>query len=286
MCRLFGMSAGRTPVRATFWLLDAPDSLAVQSRREPDGTGIGWFDEDGKPQLRKQPIAAYSDADFAREAREISSRTFIAHIRFASTGSLQLRNTHPFEQDGRLFAHNGVIEELPALEDHLGEDLRLVKGDTDSERLFALITREIAARDGDIGEGIRAACVWVAANLPVFAINFVLATEDGVWALRYPATHPLYVLEREPGAPLDHASSLGSRVRSDVGAERPLVVIASERMDADPGWRLLSSGELLHVADTLEVRSWRILERPPARALTLGDLAAPAQASQAPAGSA
>ncbi len=154
MCRLFGMSAGRSPVRATFWLLDAPDSLVMQSRREPDGTGIGWFDEAGTPQLRKQPIAAYSDADFGREAREISSRTFVAHIRFASTGSLLLRNTHPFEQDGRLFAHNGVIEELAVLEDHLGEDLRLVKGDTDSERLFALITREIAARDGDVGEGI------------------------------------------------------------------------------------------------------------------------------------
>ena len=26
MCRLFGMSGGREPVRATFWLLEAPDS--------------------------------------------------------------------------------------------------------------------------------------------------------------------------------------------------------------------------------------------------------------------
>jgi glutamine amidotransferase len=32
MCRLFGLHAG-TPVSATFWLLDAPDSLAEQSRR-------------------------------------------------------------------------------------------------------------------------------------------------------------------------------------------------------------------------------------------------------------
>ncbi|EUA50566.1 glutamine amidotransferase domain protein [Mycobacterium xenopi 3993] len=26
---------------ATFWLLDAPDNLAAQSRRNPDGTGLG-----------------------------------------------------------------------------------------------------------------------------------------------------------------------------------------------------------------------------------------------------
>ena len=41
MCRLFGMSGGSEPVRATFWLLQAPDSLQQQSRREPDGAGIG-----------------------------------------------------------------------------------------------------------------------------------------------------------------------------------------------------------------------------------------------------
>ncbi len=183
-----------------------------------------------------------------------------------------------------MFAHNGVLEDLPALEAHLGAEMRLVKGDTDSERLFALITREIDACDGDVEEGIRVACRWVAANLPVFAINFVLATADGLWALRYPQTHPLYILERAPGNPLDHASSLGSRVRSDDGAERPLVVIASERMDSDPGWRLLESGELVRITDELEVSSRRILERPPARPLTLSDLAPAAQASQARAG--
>lgn len=41
MCRLFGMSGGDRRMRATFWLLEAPDSLARQSRREPDGTGVG-----------------------------------------------------------------------------------------------------------------------------------------------------------------------------------------------------------------------------------------------------
>ena len=54
----------------------------------------------------------------------------------------------------------------------------LVKGDTDSERFFALITREIDARDGDIAAGIEAACVWVAANLEIVSINFVLATSE------------------------------------------------------------------------------------------------------------
>ncbi len=274
------MSAGSEPARATFWLLEAPDSLAVQSHREPDGTGLGWFDADGGPHLSKQAHAAYSDRRFAREARELSAVRFLAHIRFASTGALERRNTHPFEQHARLFAHNGVIEDLPALDAHLGDDRQLVKGDTDSERLFALITREIAARDGDVGAGIEAACGWVAANLPVFAINLLLADARGLWALRYPQTHPLYVLEREPGEPLVHESSLGTRVQTRAGTAQPLVVLASERMDADPGWQLLSSGELLHVDEQLHVRTRVILDDPPARALSLRDLSPASQASQ------
>jgi glutamine amidotransferase len=275
------MSAGTHRAKATFWLLDAPDSLAAQSHREPDGTGLGWFDEQDRPEVSKQPLAAYGDRAFATRAREVSSRTFIAHIRFASTGGLELRNTHPFEQAGRLFAHNGVIEDLPRLERRLGSSLALVEGDTDSERFFALITHEIAAADGDVPGGIAAACRWVASNLPLLSINFILLTATDMWALRYPETHELYILEREPGKPLEHASSLGSRVSSAHGADGPLVTIASERMDADRGWRLLTAGELLHVGPGLEVSSSRILDGPPAKPLTLADLSGSARDSQA-----
>jgi glutamine amidotransferase len=275
------MSAGSKPTKATFWLLDAPDSLSVQSHREPDGTGLGWFDGDGAPHVSKQAHAAFSDRRFAREAREVSATTFVAHIRFASTGALELRNTHPFEQDGRLFAHNGVIEDLPALEAQLGDDLRLVKGDTDSERFFALITREIAAHDGDVHAGIATACSWVAVSLPVFAINFVLATEAGLWALRYPETHPLYILERAAGEPLRHESSLGTRVHAEEGATRPLVILASERMDSDPGWRPMKPGELVHIDDSLRVSAHELLHDAPMHPLTIDDLSPHAKASQA-----
>ncbi len=281
MCRLFGMSAGPERAKATFWLLDAPDSLSAQSHREPDGTGLGWFDEHGRPALSKQPLAAYGDRDFATRAREVSSHTFIAHIRFASTGGLELRNTHPFEQAGRLFAHNGVIEDLPRLERQIGTSLSLVEGDTDSERFFALITHEIAAHDGDVAGGIRSACGWVAENLPLLSINFVLSTATDVWALRYPDTHELFVLERGAGEALEQASHLGSRVHSDHGVSKPLVTIASERMDADPGWRALDPGELIHVGPELEVGSQRILTGPPAKALSLDQLTGHARQSQA-----
>ena len=282
------MSGGREAVRATFWLLEAPDSLAEQSRREPDGTGLGTYDPDGHPIVSKQPLAAYEDQQFAQEAREVSSRTFVAHVRYASTGAVSPENTHPFEQRGRLFAHNGVIENIARLEQELGDAATLVRGETDSERYFALITREIE-RDGDVSAAIARAAGWIADNLPVFALNLILITDSDLWALRYPDVHELYVLERDAGGPaggrhLEHASARGSvRVRSGDLANKPAVVVASERMDEDPGWRPLQSGELVHVDPDLRVTITRPLERPPAHQLTLADLGGKAAASQAPA---
>jgi glutamine amidotransferase len=285
MCRLFGMSGGRDPVTATFWLLEAPDSLAQQSRREPDGTGLGFFDAEGHPVVEKQPLAAYEDEAFAREAREVCSRTFIAHIRYASTGAVAAQNTHPFEQAGRLFAHNGVIGSLPQLERELGPQMAMVRGETDSERFFALITREID-RCGEVRQGLVSAARWVACELPVFALNCVLITDDELWALRYPDVHELHVLEREAGGPgggrhLDHASARGSvRVRSGELASREAVIVASEAMDEDPGWRALQSGELLHVDGDLQVTIERVLDFAPAHQLTLAELDPRAAASQ------
>ena len=279
------MSGGPERVRATFWLLEAPDSLAQQSRREPDGTGIGYYKENGSPVVDKQPLAAYEDQQFAQEAKEICSQTFVAHVRYASGSPVTLKNTHPFEQAGRLFAHNGVIGDVPALEQELGDAMSSVRGQTDSERYFALVTREIQ-RAGDIGEGLVSAARWIAEHLPVFAINCVLITESDLWALRYPDVHELHVLERVAGGPsgkrhLEHASARGSiRVRSGDLATRPAVIVASEEMDEDAGWRELQSGELVHVDRDLQVTVARAIEGPPAHQLTLADLDHKAAASQ------
>jgi glutamine amidotransferase len=51
----------------------------------------------------------------------------------------------------------------------------LVHGDTDSERVFALISA-YARRGGDVGQAIVDAVGWIAANLPVYALNLILTT--------------------------------------------------------------------------------------------------------------
>ena len=269
MCRLFGLTAGTTPVRATFWLLDAPDSLEAQSHRNVDGSGIGFFDVKGAPVLDKQPEPAFADEEFSHEARQVLSVTFVAHVRYATAGGQDIRNTHPFAMHGRIMAHNGGIGELARLDERLGSYADLVLGDTDSERYFALITQQAEARDGDVGAGITAAARWIGANLPVSSLNAVVATAGELWALRYPAQHALHILDR-PAAPGERPAGLHVRSATSsmhVPALDPAAsaVVASEELDGESGWRMLAPGELVHVRPDLTVESAVVISEPPAR---------------------
>jgi hypothetical protein len=57
-------------------------------------------------------------------------------------------------------------------------------------------------------------------------------------------------------------------------------VVASERMDDDPGWQALRPGELLYVDDRLTLTRRMVVDHPPRHLLSLGQLGADAAASQ------
>ena len=291
MCRLLGLTAGTEPVHATFWLLDAPDSLEVQSRRNVDGSGIGFFGPTGAPVLDKQPEAAFRDEDFIREAKHAESAVFVAHVRWATAGGRTLQNTHPFTMQGRIMAHNGGFGGAERVEEQLGGYRELVLGDTDSERYFALITQQIDVHGGDVGAGIAAAARWIGAHLPVSSLNTVVAAPGELWALRYPGQHALHIIERpagmsapattaagaaDDGAAAGATSGPGLHVRSSTSSVHapalqalPAVVIASEELDGEQGWRMLTSGELVHVRPDLSVESAVVIPGPPAHLVPL-----------------
>ena len=292
MCRLFGMTAGTEPVKATFWLLDAPDSVEAQSRRNADGSGIGFFDAAGRPVLDKQPEPAFGDEEFSREARQAESATFVAHVRWATAGGRTVANTHPFAMHGRIMAHNGGFGELERLASQLGGYRRLVLGDTDSERYFALITQQADAHGGDVGAGLAAAARWIGERLPVSSLNAIVAAPGELWALRYPGQHALHVIERpagnsrpagQPGPAVAPAAArpaaaaaVGLHVRSSTSSVHapalryvPTVVVASEELDGERGWRMLADGELIHVRPDLTVESAIVIPEPPARLVPL-----------------
>ena len=278
MCRLFGLTAGDVRVHATYWLLDAPDSLEVESRRNVDGSGLGWFGVDGTPMVDKAPEPAYRDPDFIRDAIDAESSSFVGHVRWATTGTRRVENTHPFAMAGRLMAHNGGFGDLALLEHELGDAMSDVRGDTDSERYFALITRETARHDGDVGAGIAAAARWIGEHCPVSSLNTVVVAPGQLWALRYPATHALHVIERPAGAgaAAHDAGVPGMLARSDTSQvhaptlhSTPSVVVASERLDGEDGWRMIGAGELLHVAPDLTATTTLVVPDAPRRTIGL-----------------
>ncbi len=265
---MLAIYAGTSTVSGRFWLLDAPDNLDIQSRRNPDGAGIGWFDDDGTPRLDRAPLAALDDPAFARDARQVRSRAMVAHVRHSSGTPRQLENTMPFERAGRLFAHNGALGDLPAvkrLAGRWGDDLA---GDTDSERYLALVTRR-ATETGDLATGLARAAGELAAAVPVLSLNCVIATVDELVAMRYPDTDTLWLLRRPAGPGLRGTGTDGPiRVAGDQASDAH-VVLASEPLDDDPGWRPLAPGELVHVDAELHLTSMQPLTSPPARPLTL-----------------
>lgn len=287
MCRLFALHADR-PITAQFWLVDAPYSLSHQSQFNADGTGIGWFGEDGTPHVVKRPVAAHSSSRYAHLASELRSRAIVAHVRNSSGTANELCNTHPFLIDGIVLAHNGVVRVNEEMRERVralrgASDGGAIEGDTDSEWLAALIAGETARHDGDLEAGLIAAISWVLANAPVYSLNLIAAKDEHLFALRLPETNELWVRDRPAGgrddAPLHQRSETLETTSEDLREVRSIVV-ASEPMDDSPDWRLLESGELLHITPDGAMRAQMPFDAPREQ-LVLEDLGLSEAASQA-----
>jgi glutamine amidotransferase len=281
MCRLFALHAGSRDVEADFWLLEAPTSLAAQSEVNADGFGIAALSAEDALLLIRNPVQAAGDRIYRGVARHAEACQFLVHLRYADTGGVSLQNTHPFLQDGRVFAHNGVVGDLERLEHRLVEHLAMVSGETDSERVFALITLCIRQAGGDVRAGITAAVRELAEGYELYSINFVLGEVGHLWAFRYPEHNPLLVLEHAGGgnrALIERDAHGTLSMRADPRGEETMVVIASERMDADPGWQDVGVGELIHVGPDLELDRQTLLTEPPTHQMVLSGRAEQSQA--------
>ncbi len=229
--------------------------------------------------IMRNPVEAASDSAYQAVAQRLVAAEMVVHLRYADTGGTSLVNTHPFTQDGRAFAHNGVVGDLDRIEERLGSNRAMVMGGTDSERFFALITLAIRDAGGDVRAGIKE----VVEEYELYSLNFVIGELGNIWAFRYPEKNPLLLLRRGAGGPsgdahLDHADSAGTlRLHSDDAAEVPLVVIASEQISEEPGWEEIASGELIHVGQDLEVDREMIVSGPPRHPMVLSHRAVKSQ---------
>lgn len=213
------------PISPAALVLDAPNSLLKQctAAREMswgcdnlDGWGMAWHAGDGWRHTRSAR-ALTEDAAGQEHLRSERSGRFVVHVRQKTPGSAtDERNSAPFH-DGvrRFFTHNGYVEGFRAgvREQLLAEvsPARFdgIRGDTDSEVLFALVLGRLD--DGATPVEALGAVADVAA-VHGGRYNVVLYDGDTVAATRW--DNSLYVLD-------DDAA-----------------IISSEPLDARP-WRVV-----------------------------------------------
>lgn len=104
----------------------------------PDGWGLAWFDKKANWHVIKRASASNRSTLVSKflEQPPGPSRTFLAHVRYATAGNRSVKNTHPFtcSLNGVTIAliHNGTLHDLPL-------SRRKPMGKTDSERLLCVI---------------------------------------------------------------------------------------------------------------------------------------------------
>lgn len=254
MCRLLGIvSAEPTDYRIV--LREAPRSLATLSQEHRDGWGIAVSDESGTWSVEKGVLRACDDERFHEIAGGRRGNMMLAHVRLKTVGETALENTHPFEADGWVFAHNGTVKNLPQLERLCSEErLRAVQGHTDSERLFAALL----TRFDQTGLTSRSADAEVVPVLTEFfrelrslkdagTFNGLLSNGRTLYAHRFGRS--LYVLRRGLGdsiMPVRVASD-GTRVETPWSGRRKAILIASEALTDEP-WFEVEDGTLLRAA--------------------------------------
>ena len=119
-----------------------------------DGFGLGWY----APSISPEPALftsispAWNDRNLLNLTAKIKSPAFFAHVRAASAGGVTIYNCHPFVCDSWMLMHNGGVGDFMLVKRHirrlLDDDIyNWIKGDTDSEHLFALFLQRAKTRD-------------------------------------------------------------------------------------------------------------------------------------------
>ncbi len=156
MCRLFGFhSAIDSSVHRS--LIAAENALARQSERHGDGWGLSYY-IDGVPHLIRNDQRALGDSIYREVSAVVSTRTFIAHIRKATIGRVNVLNSHPFQHGRWSFAHNGEVTGYStdaAVRKYLLNRVdhrfrRYILGETDSEVLFFIFLSRLHSRVGPL----------------------------------------------------------------------------------------------------------------------------------------
>lgn len=252
-------------------------SFASEEREEPlngDGFGIAWYapEMDAAPGLFRSITPAWNNRNLLSLSRVVSSPCILAHVRAATQGTgVDETNCHPFVRGRYAFMHNGDIGGFSGVRRAFGERLSdaafgALEGTTDSEHLFALFLDRLAARGADPGPDDMAEAL-TSAFRDAVALSKAhgggqpsylnVAVTDGRRAVvsRVTTDRPedaesLYVYAGARYLCTDGKPTLIAQP-GHVGS----VLVSSEPLTDDPGWKPLEPNSLLLIDAGRRVRT-------------------------------
>lgn len=162
MCRFVAYIGN--PIRIDELVITPKNSLINQSIKAKeseitlngDGFGIGWYalDLSPEPALFTSVHPAWNDRNLNYMASKVKSNCLFAHVRAATEGIVSEANCHPFHYKNLMFMHNGGIGGFNKIKRFMRRDLsdelyEWIKGQTDSEHLFALVIDIILKKNAE-----------------------------------------------------------------------------------------------------------------------------------------
>ncbi len=148
MCRIFAVRAA-TPISVR----PAFDGLQKLAAEHKDGWGVANFPQDSSQRWIETGIISAESCTRFDELGDLTTQAMLVHIRLASVGTVHERNTHPFSAGPWVFMHNGTLKNFDRARARFDaeiapEHLASLRGETDSERCFALFRTYLGDRTG------------------------------------------------------------------------------------------------------------------------------------------
>lgn len=268
MCRLVGVVASEI-TEFGLVLKEAPRSLAILSAKHPDGWGIAAHGHpdavpppsdrsphDGGWRVHKGTDPAGECKRFTEIAARSAGTVLIAHVRQKTVGPTSIANTHPFVQSGWVFAHNGTLVDHASLRARTSsERLAQIRGDTDSEALFAYLLTKLdeagltrlgaSAAAREEATRVIALATRELRDAKAGAFNFLLSDGTSCFVHRFGRT--LFLLERTPhDRPSSRDASEPAPGSRPWTQRRHAVLVASERL-TEEAWSEVPEGTLLRI---------------------------------------
>jgi glutamine amidotransferase len=264
MCRLLGIIANKAvDINYSAQRFEPLADADCFGRQNPDGWGIGYY-EANCPVIKKEPLHILDSDKSYQIFKRARSKVFLSHLRLASPNiPITKEDTHPFNSDQWIFAHNGTIREpdRSEIEEMLDPQWKeKIKGKTDSEIYFYWLLQNTHNEEDPIS-GIKKALKELYTR-DYSSLNFILTNghmliahcaynEDGTKRMK--KCYTLHYLSRDPTNDyVEYKSEENVKIMLGEKAERleKAVLICSEPLSSEK-WKPMPNRSLLVISSDL-----------------------------------